>query len=110
MSQRGRGRAAGQWENLSRPIVCRVTEIVNQPFPSKVHALTGRVNTPNRALRVISEVGRLPQYKDAGNSQRSSSAFTLSAPIKQILGYCRVRCQPNYSWIFLRVSVVKTSA
>jgi hypothetical protein len=29
---------------LSKPIVGRVTEIVNQPFPPKVHALTGGVN------------------------------------------------------------------
>jgi hypothetical protein len=40
---------------LSSPIVCRVTEIVNQPFPSKVHALTGRVNRPNRKLRETSD-------------------------------------------------------
>jgi hypothetical protein len=35
--------------------VCRVTEIVNQPFPSKVHALTGRVNMPNSKLRETSD-------------------------------------------------------
>ena len=57
-------------KNLSSQIVCWVTEIVNQPFPSKVHALTGRVNTYNRELRVISEAGRLTQYKDVGVSRR----------------------------------------
>jgi hypothetical protein len=35
--------------------VCRVTEIVNQPFPSKVHALTGRVNRHSGVLRGSTE-------------------------------------------------------
>jgi hypothetical protein len=43
-------------KNLSSPIVCRVTEIVNQPFPSKVHALTGRVNPFGEHLRGIAEM------------------------------------------------------
>ena len=54
-----------------------VTQIVNQPFPSKVHALTGRVNTPKRGLRVISDAGRFGQYKDVGISGRSSSGNAL---------------------------------
>jgi hypothetical protein len=36
--------------------VCRVTEIVNQPFPSKVHALTARVNRDSGVLRESAEV------------------------------------------------------
>jgi hypothetical protein len=56
-----------------------VTQIVNQPFPSKVHALTGRVNRYDRELRVISDAGRVTQYKDVGVRGWSSSAFTLSA-------------------------------
>jgi hypothetical protein len=59
MSQRGWGRAAGRGKNLSSPIVCRVTEIVNQPFPSKVHALTGRVNRHSGVLRGIAEASTL---------------------------------------------------
>jgi hypothetical protein len=43
-------------KNLSSPIVCRVTEIVNQPFPSKVHALTERVNPIWEYLRGSAEV------------------------------------------------------
>ena len=56
MSQSGRGTAAVRGENLSSPIVCWVTEIVNQPFPSKVHALTGRVNPLLEYLRGTAEV------------------------------------------------------
>jgi hypothetical protein len=44
VSKRPGGQPLASGENLSRAIVCWVTEIVNQPFPSKVHALTGRVN------------------------------------------------------------------
>jgi len=69
VSKRPGGQPLVSGENLSRPIVCRVTEIVNQPFPSKVHALTGRVNRPKWGLRVISDAGRFALYKDVGISR-----------------------------------------
>ena len=56
----------------------RVTQIVNQPFPSKVHALTGRVNTHDWGLRVISDAGLFDQYKDVGVSRWSPSGNALA--------------------------------
>ena len=53
-------------KNLSSPIVCRVTEIVNQPFPSKVHALTERVNPIREHLRGSAKV-LLPAANKMGN-------------------------------------------
>ena len=73
MSQRGRGTAAGRGKNLSSPIVCRVTEIVNQPFPSKVHALTGTVNRHSGVLRVSAEV--LLNYDDPKMGKQARELF-----------------------------------
>lgn len=64
--------------------MCRVTQIVNQPFPSKVHELTERVNRNNRELRVISDAGHFTQYKDVGVSGWFSSGFTLKCPKTKI--------------------------
>src|SRR6478752_7177254 len=46
----GRGDSRGHGNNVSRPIVVWLTEIVNQPFPSKVHALTEKVTAPQAAV------------------------------------------------------------
>src|SRR6185312_7787547 len=56
VSKRPGGQPLVRGKNLSSPIVFRVTEIVNQPFPSKVHALTGRVTPIWRVLRGSAEV------------------------------------------------------
>lgn len=69
-------------KNLSSPIVCRVTEIVNQPFPSKGHALTGRVNRQSGVKGKLGYHATLAQYKDVGLSRQSSSGFTLGARLR----------------------------
>jgi len=52
----GWGDSLDHGKYVSRAIVGWLTEIVNQPFPSKVHALTAEVTPPKQYLRRTAEV------------------------------------------------------